>query len=129
MSVFLHTRGILRDRIRSRQLQKLVSLNDTTTHPHSSESANDDDNTSQTVLPMIDLTNDMHPPEKLPRVQGICGHGPRVQVAPPFVSVEQFKSVAEMAQRIADNPENALLDVADCKCPDCPYSRVVDLQL
>ena len=47
---------------------------------------------------------------------------PRIQVAPPMKYVA-FKEVKAVAQRIADDPGNRVLDGSICPCGNCPYSR------
>ena len=45
----------------------------------------------------------------------------RIQVAPPMPR-DRFLPVAQMAMRIAENPENNILDPPECYCTTCPYS-------
>ena len=47
---------------------------------------------------------------------------PMIQVGPPMTR-KQFKSVAEIAERIVKDTENMMLDVSECPCQTCPYSR------
>ena len=47
---------------------------------------------------------------------------PMIQVGPPMTP-SKFRCVAGIAQRIVDNSENYELDVSECPCKTCPYSR------
>jgi len=48
---------------------------------------------------------------------------PTIQVGPPM-DPAKFAPVAEIAERIAKDTENLILDVSECPCQTCPYSRV-----
>lgn len=48
---------------------------------------------------------------------------PTIQVGPPM-DPEKFAEVAAIAQRIVNDTENLILDVSECPCQTCPYSRV-----
>ena len=60
------------------------------------------------------------PPEEYVRSSSMA---PAIHIAPAYITREQFAPVEKMARRIAADPENTMLDVPECQCPNCPYSR------
>jgi len=47
---------------------------------------------------------------------------PTIQVGPPM-DPAKFAEVAAIARRIVKDTENLMLDVSECPCETCPYSR------
>jgi len=48
---------------------------------------------------------------------------PYIQVGPPM-HPSRFEEVEAISKRIVADPANLVLDVSECPCPRCPYSRV-----